>query len=67
MPSLNVQNIVWCEPMHKLTQKPEAILRCMKILGGTVAWSGFQIWIKIKATMSTAAITRHRITRHSLH
>jgi len=53
--------------MHKLTQKPEAILRCMKILGGTVAWSGFQIWMRTKATMSTAAITRHRITRHSLH
>lgn len=53
--------------MHKLTQKPEAMLRWMKMRGGTVACSGFQTWIKAKAIKSTIATTSNAITRPLFH
>jgi hypothetical protein len=34
-------NIMWA-PRQQLTQKPETILRCMKMRGGRIACSGFQ-------------------------
>ena len=53
--------------MQKLTQKPEAMLRWMKMRGGSVACSGFQTWIKAKAIKSTKASTSNAIIRPSLH
>lgn len=53
--------------MQQLTQKPLAMLRWMKMRGGTVACSGFQTWIKMKAIKSTKANTNNAMIRPSLH
>ena len=53
--------------MQELAQKPEAMLRWMKMRGGIVACSGFQTWIKTKAIKSTKASTSNAIIRPSLH
>lgn len=56
-----------CAPKHELTQKPEAMLRWMKMRGGSVACSGFQTWIKAKTIRSTKASTNNAMIRASLH
>jgi hypothetical protein len=70
IPSLawaNLLNSVWCAPTQQLTEKPLAMLRWVKIRGGTVACSGFQTWIKTKAIKSTKAITSNAMIRLSVH
>jgi len=64
---VNLLNNVWCAPTQQLTQKPLAMLRWMKMRGGTVASSGFQIWIKAKAIKSRKSSTSNAIIRPSLH
>jgi hypothetical protein len=59
--------MVMCAPVQQLTQKPEAMLRWIKMRGGIVACSGFQTWIKAKATKNTKPSTSNAITRPSLH
>jgi len=56
-----------CAPRQQLTQKPDAMLRCMKMRGGNVACSGFQIWIKAKAIKSRNASTSNAMIRPSFH
>jgi hypothetical protein len=53
--------------MQQLTKKPLAMLRWMKMRGGTVARSGLQTWIKTKAIKSTKASTSSAMMRPSLH
>ena len=64
---VDLPNTVWCAPTQELAQKPEAMLRWMKMRGGIVACSGFQTWIKTKAIKSTKASTSNAIIRPSLH
>ena len=64
---VDLPNTVWCAPTQELAQKPEAMLRWMKMRGGIVACSGFQTWIKAKAVKSTKASTSNATTRPSLH
>ena len=46
-------------------QNPEAILRCLKMRGGTVAVSCFQTWMAIKKVMRTPKMTSNAIIRPS--
>lgn len=53
--------------MHELTQKPEAMLRCVKMRGGIVASFGFQTWTKTNAIKSRKVSTSSATIRPSLH
>ncbi len=53
--------------MHKLVQKPEAMLRWTKMRGGRMACSGSQTWTKAKAIKSKKATTNKAIMRPLLH
>lgn len=63
----DLPNTIVCAPRQELTQKPEAMLRWMKMRGGSVACSGFQTWIKAKAIKNTKASTSNAIIPPSLH
>jgi hypothetical protein len=56
-----------CAPRQQLAKKPEAMLRCRKMRGGSVACSGFHTWIKTNAIKSTKANTSSATIRPSLH
>ena len=53
--------------MHKLDQKPEAMLRWTKMRGGRMACSGSQTWTKAKAIKSRKARTNNTIISPLLH
>ena len=56
-----------CAPRQELVQNPDAMLRWAKMRGGSMACSGFQIWIRKKTIRSTKASTSSAIMRASLH